>query len=88
LNAVFDTSLDGISALSEASEVSYVTSVYAKLFPGWKKLQYKDTLYVIRCFYSKYVSNVDALIDTIAGVDWYRVFLDTEIGESRLSRSP
>jgi PAS domain S-box-containing protein len=79
LNAILDASLDGIIALSEASEVPYVTSTYSTLFPGWENLRYKDPLYIIRDFYSKYVIDVDKFIDIIA-----QVRLTRELREVRI----
>jgi PAS domain S-box-containing protein len=79
LNAILDTSLDGIIALSEASEVPYVTSTYSTLFPEWENLRYKDPLYIIRDFYSKYVIDVDKFIDIIA-----QVRLTRELREVRI----
>jgi PAS domain S-box-containing protein len=68
LNAILDASLDGLIALSESTEKPYATSVYSSLFPGWEKLRYNDQLDVVRDFYSKYITDVDALLNLIKEV--------------------
>ncbi|MDR1471197.1 MAG: response regulator [Synergistaceae bacterium] len=68
LDAIFDSSPDGILALSEAEEKVYVSPSYALLFPGWEKLRYDDPLDSVRDHYSKYVANLDDLMEMVAGV--------------------
>jgi PAS domain S-box-containing protein len=79
VDAILGASLDGIIALSELMKKPYASSAYAALFPGWEKLRYNEPLEVVRDFYSKYVSDLDGLMDMIAEVRRRR-----EIREGRI----
>ncbi|MDR0440534.1 MAG: response regulator [Candidatus Accumulibacter sp.] len=68
LNAVFDASLDGLLALSKSTGKLYATAAYSAMFPGWQELRCNESLESIRDFYSKYIADVDHLLDLIAEV--------------------
>ncbi|MDR3175699.1 MAG: PAS domain S-box protein [Desulfovibrio sp.] len=68
LDAILDSSLDGILALSSLTGKPHATAVFSSLFPGWEKLRYNEPLEDVRDFYSKYIADVDDLLSIVAEV--------------------
>ncbi|MDR2821011.1 MAG: PAS domain S-box protein, partial [Desulfovibrio sp.] len=68
LEAILNASLDGILALSESTETPLATAAFSSLFAGWEKLRYNEPLEVVHNFYSKYVADVDTLLNLVTKV--------------------
>ncbi|MDR3361990.1 MAG: response regulator [Desulfovibrio sp.] len=68
LEAILNASLDGILALSESTETPLANAAYSSLFTGWEKLRYNEPLDVVHNFYSKYVADVDTLLNLVTKV--------------------
>ncbi|MDR2800766.1 MAG: response regulator [Desulfovibrio sp.] len=68
LDAILDSSLDGVLALSSSVEKPHATAAYASFFPGWEKLRYNEPLEAVRDFYSKYITDAGDFLELVAEV--------------------